>query len=249
MSQPRIVSDEELDLLAEGELSREERADLFRRLDQQPQTWKSCALALLESQSLRATLRASLPEHGRSPSAHPLNLISLSQPESSRPGRNLLSSHRLWSSGMVILTLIAASLGGYSLGRLKPETKRSEPSVVEKVPPQPSRVPPVEDPFQTVTRSTLNWLNVGDEELLAVVRLDEGPEARYVPIVASPKLADRLRQIPQTPLSPQRIQQANQRGWNVLQHPQLIAIDRPAAETEVVPVQMVRYKFAGRDAM
>ena len=56
------VTNEELDLLAEGELSAEKRRDLFRRLDEHPTQWKECALAVLETQAVRSSLEHSLRE-------------------------------------------------------------------------------------------------------------------------------------------------------------------------------------------
>ena len=85
--------------------------------------------------------------------------------------------------------------------------------------------------------------------MLAIVRLNDGDKTYLVPVVSSQILADQLLRIPVLPVSPQRIQLANRNGWNVLQHRQLIAIEHPTAETEIVPVHVVRYKFVGEDLL
>lgn len=46
-----------LDRLADGELNRDECAALLASLDREDEGWKKCALALLESQTLRTELR------------------------------------------------------------------------------------------------------------------------------------------------------------------------------------------------
>lgn len=51
-----------LDRLADGELSRDEYAALLNSLDQVEDGWKSCALALLESQALKMELRKVVDE-------------------------------------------------------------------------------------------------------------------------------------------------------------------------------------------
>lgn len=51
-----------LDLLVDGELTPEERRELLARMDEQPQGWRSCALAFLEAQAWREDLAGLSPE-------------------------------------------------------------------------------------------------------------------------------------------------------------------------------------------
>ncbi|MDZ4685908.1 MAG: hypothetical protein SH850_12640 [Planctomycetaceae bacterium] len=54
------IDDRELDRLADGELSPAALRELFARLDRTDDGWKRTALALLESQALRTTCRATI---------------------------------------------------------------------------------------------------------------------------------------------------------------------------------------------
>lgn len=259
MNEQRTVTDEELDLLAEGELSVDKRTDVFRRLDEQPWQWKNCALAILEAKALRDSLRGSLEEHplsvnGREPTPEYSPLTETLPPAPQRQLTRHSSHHDRKRFGWllavsVLLAMTIGSLMGYRLG----DSVRTVASIRDQ-PLETQELPTDLDegqqsPMQAATQAMRQWLNVGDETLLAVVRLEDGEEVRLVPIVSSRTLADQLLKIPAVPVSPQQIQRANRAGWNILQHRQLIAIDRPEAEPEIVPVQMVRYKFAGREAI
>jgi anti-sigma factor RsiW len=240
MTNRPTITDEELDLLAEGELSHAERADLFRRLDENPSHWKDCALAILEAQSLRKSLRQSLADQ---PMAQAL------------PGgttRRSARSQRIMHFGTavaVVLVLAAGTLAGYWMGHSSGSAVLPGQLASETMPPTSARPEPADEALPIAVRSTLSWLNVPDEKLLALVRIEDGEGARIVPIVASPTLADQLRLIPPVALRPEQIRQANQHGWNIIQHPQFIAIEGPAEKSKVVAVQMVRYKFAGSEAI
>ena len=240
MTNPPTITDEELDLLAEGELSHADRADLFRRLDEDPARWKDCALAMLEARALRKSLRECLADQ---PMAQALPAVMAETSSRSRRG------FHFWTAATVFLMVIGGTLAGYWMGHSRGSTVLPREVASEKMPPKSHKQEPADDDFQIAVRSTLSWLNLPDEKLLAVVRIGEGDGARIVPIVASPTLADQLRKIPAVPLSPEQIRQANQHGWNIIQHPQFIAIEGPAEKTKVVAVRMVRYKFAGTEAI
>jgi len=46
----------QIDLLVDGELSEDERRELLLRLEREPDGWRTCALALLEAETLRESL-------------------------------------------------------------------------------------------------------------------------------------------------------------------------------------------------
>lgn len=48
----------QLDLLVDGELAEDQRRELLARLEREPQGWRRCALAFLEAQSWRGSLRS-----------------------------------------------------------------------------------------------------------------------------------------------------------------------------------------------
>ena len=47
---------EQLDLLVDGELEGQDRKDLLRKLDRSPNGWKHCALAFLEAQMFQQAI-------------------------------------------------------------------------------------------------------------------------------------------------------------------------------------------------
>ena len=263
MNRQRTVSDEELDLLAEGELSTKQRADLFRRLEEQPWQWKNCALAILDAKAVCDSLRNCVDEN-RVPIAGDVRCSeqtslslpmiadrpsSLDAPVASRTSKSNQRSVGWVLAAAVLLALTTGSLVGYKLGGSQRAHTAATVQNLETRQHPTDRNERNDSPMQTAAQSVLHRLNVGDEKLLAVVRLNDGDKTHFVPIVSSETLADRLLRIPILPVSPQQIHLANRNGWNVLQHRQLIAIERPSAETKIVPVQMVRYRFVGRDLL
>jgi len=58
-----------LDRLADGELSREEYAELLCSIEHEEEGWKKCALAFLESQALRTDLGVIIREPSQAPAA------------------------------------------------------------------------------------------------------------------------------------------------------------------------------------
>lgn len=123
-----FISQEQLDLLVDGELGERERQELLRRMDQDPQAWRRCAIAFLEAQAWSGGVRSFLtnpPEvaasemHGAEEIPPPVTPpeISLAPPQTA-PGRTWLE--RYFSSPMVLAAsmLLAFALGLYFHGML-----------------------------------------------------------------------------------------------------------------------------------
>ena len=72
---------EQLDLLVDGELDGQDRKDLLRKLDRSPDGWKHCALAFLEAQMFQQAIRQE-PGQGRQNSSFDL-LLGKTSPETS----------------------------------------------------------------------------------------------------------------------------------------------------------------------
>ena len=90
----KIVTREELDWLAEGELDQDEQQALFERLDRHPEGWKRCAFALLEQRALQASMNSlqesndpTLVDHAPAPESRlPDGPHEASAAEHERPG-------------------------------------------------------------------------------------------------------------------------------------------------------------------
>jgi len=231
------VTEAEIDLLAEGELNNERRTDLFHRLDEHPQQWKWCALAVVETQSLRRSVRASSLERLNKPANPDTMPITNVELENVGSRSRTVAYASQWL--VAALLLVGLTVGAFRMGRQSASRPMASPGVASA------------DVRSLIgaTESTLNRLNIGDEEVLAFVKVNSGKRPVVVPVVNSQKLADQALRLPMAPLPQEQIRRANEKGWNVSQERILIATEFLTAETEIVPVQMVRYQFVGKDVL
>lgn len=80
MNQSAMDDDRRLDRLVDGELTRQEYAELLRSLDEHPEGWRRCAMAFLESQAWGRELNAVRQE-----AAAPPAVVAPASLQSQRP--------------------------------------------------------------------------------------------------------------------------------------------------------------------
>lgn len=100
------VSQEMLDLLADGELSRDEQRELVARLEEAPERWKDCALAFMQHQALGQDL-AGLKSFGDDAPAAEVQPVS-------RP--RTWDAHRVGWSIALAASLLVAFMAGLLVG-------------------------------------------------------------------------------------------------------------------------------------
>lgn len=106
---------ENLDRLAEGELSAEETRTLFDELDKNPSQWRQCAFTLLEADQWRRAMTDLVSNDGfysETESSEPVVLPVTLPKASTTPPTRRFASVRYWAS------TAAAVLIAFSLGRL-----------------------------------------------------------------------------------------------------------------------------------
>ena len=228
------VTEAEIDLLAEGELNSMQREELFRRLDAFPHQWKYCACAVLETQALRRTIVFNPPVATELRPMTERATGDVNQaPQVVRWGRHQTAS---WMIAAVLL--IGISLGTV-VGRLS----------IAAAPTLSARsMDPKLQPLFHATEMAWNRLNIGDEEVLAFVAMENGITPSIVPIVNSPTLVEQAMQLAMARIPKEQIRLANENGWNISQQRILLAKE-VATETEIVPLQMVRYRYVGKGVL
>lgn len=229
------VTNDELDLLAEGELSSTERDDLFRRLDEHPHQWRFCGLAILETRAIECALKR--------------EAIGTSIRPVDRSTSTLAKSGSRWARLLVSACLLFVALGGgIVLGRYVPADDNSPALTALR-----SKVRQIErrqDDVQRHARSLANRINIGDETVLALVELEINGRTSVVPLIQSQQMSESILKTPAPSLSPRQIRAANQNGWNITQQKRLLAIDVPKkGTTKIVPLDVVRLKPVGRDLL
>jgi hypothetical protein len=233
---PGSVDDRRLDRLVDGELDERDRRALLVQLEQEPEGWRRCALAFLESQCWRKELGAVVP-----PAA--------CQPAAPRPPRRNTWLRRLATP----LAMAASFLAALLLGMQVRQTWHGGPSGPGPATDQlaardrakidiPRQGPPAgpEEPFtspwQMVALSAPDGPD-GDRQTIrlpAVVRdqLDE----RWMESFPAAVPADVLRSLERT-------------GHQVQQRRGLLPVQMKDGRQLVVPVDQVEVRFVGRPAL
>ncbi len=222
------VTQDELDLCSEGELSSDERQDLFRRLDEHPHQWRFCTLSALETVAVRASVTSVVTSENSKPAA-PIQAPAVRKP------------HRI-SVWIAALCCVMALGAGTAIGNRLAGDSVATAHVEETPPAHGAELKIASDASRDKVLSILDRLNIEDEKLLAVVRFDGD---RLVPVVSSPRLESEMLRNAVKPIPPHQIKLAKRNGYHVSRQAQLLAIERPSRRTQIVPLQTVRYQFVG----
>lgn len=222
------ADDRRFDRLVDGELSEADRRELLSRLDHEPDGWRHCALAFLESQCWRTELKAI--------AARPVE-----RPASSSPRRPLGAWPRYLTMALAMAaTFMIAMLAGSQLREMgiigggpqnqivKKEAQRSAPAGSAQRP-QPS------DRWEMVT------LTAG------------GPggatETIRVPAVERPTIDQQwLNNLPGA-VPPEVLQAFERSGHQVSQHRELVPLEMQDGRRLVVPVDKVQVHYVGRKSL
>lgn len=115
---PELLADA-LDRLADGALNADERRELFCQLDNSPDGWRACALALLEvrawEQALRSPLLHELPQRERGPQA-PEKRDGLASPSPAKLSPRLPMGSGAGSAKLRWCALAASVVAAFGIG-------------------------------------------------------------------------------------------------------------------------------------
>lgn len=235
------VTDSELILLGEGELNSSEQQDLIRRLDEHPQQWRACALALLESRAIEKSFHA-LTGSESTFSTNAFAEDALIE----KPTAKLNSLPRNRKQPWLLAASLAIALTvGALLGNQWAEPTSSVSAKIDSA----KSTEVAHSELTADVENILGRLKVGDELLLAVVQLEHQGKQMNVPILESPRMAEEFRRLPVPRIPANGIRQANRAGWNITQQRQLLAIETPGSEVKLMPVGLWNLKPVGRDVL
>lgn len=243
------VTDEELLLLSEGELSAAERSDLFLRLDMHPTQWRTCALGLLESRALDGVLQE-LRNEVSNEFLHKA-VASSDQCESRSQSTRVHQLRRRVASIAAMAACLIMALGtGLWIGKsqnLRVAAESEDPNQPMHFEDQKTTGSLADVEVQKKVERILDHLNIGDEQLLAIVEVDANGKRNHVPVINSQTLTKFVTRHPVAALPAAEIRAANRMGWHLTQEHQLLAIERADAKVQVVPIGFTRLKSVGRD--
>lgn len=247
-----VVTQEELDWLAEGGLDRAERQQLFDRLDQQSDGWKRCALALLEQKALQSVL--SKKQYIDSDAAVTECSSSVTDLSFSTPSDSTPSSFNGWKSwSRLVLIAGLCFVVGYLL---PPLNKPAESHIVldsndtsianQKFKDRLTK----DDPSAILAVSqALQRINVSDRKLVALVAIHHQDQELLLPVIESKLLSQRFLKMPGPSLPNNWSTQFSKAGWDLKPYREFLSLHLPDGTNEVLPVNLINCRFVGKPTL
>lgn len=243
MNAPTSQPDTRFERLADGELSPAEYRELLSSLDDQPDGWRRCALALLEAQALGSDLSAI-----RQAPAPPAPLAEAPVTTVDRPGD---WSQRTWQ-GLYFAT-IAASLalafymGSWTNGWNDPSGAGSIATNVERSRSNQRDEPKASPRTSTAPQTALVQEDAPLGNLQLVVDGERNPQRVTVPVYGQDQI-EHWNTVNKPVLSPQVIEQLEQAGHKIDHRQQWLRIDTDDGRQVLVPVDDYRIQPPSRPA-
>jgi hypothetical protein len=192
------IDDASLDRLVDGELDSDQRRQLLESLESQPDGWRRCAMAFLESQAWRREMRQLV-------SGSEVNSVNAAEPVSCRKTPNTSESLRGWrldrnNSGLW-LAAAAALLVAFGAGRQFGAGERADLRDAQIASQAPSPRTENAEPRP-----------VGDAVTLVVNDHRGVPQRVQVPLVEGRNLGEQFAETPQWSSSPELVRRLNEQG-------------------------------------
>ncbi len=239
--QPRPVANDEIDLLAEGELDANERRELIDRLEHSPGGWKQCALSFLESQSLRHSIDA-LVESGLAPrpTQTPVKPSVANQPT---PAERICRQ-TLWLTAAIVLIASGIWIGA-SFGT--PTITVAEANVAHRSVDGRLIVRETSATDLREFAKCLSAINIPDSTVIAVVDVSTELAPRFVPIIRNRQLAQQLNALPELCVPEQANRELALAGWQIKLNRQVLAVTLPNGRSTIMPFDSMGYHYVGKE--
>jgi hypothetical protein len=251
------LNDDFIDRIVDGALTPGELRAAIDRLDREPDGWKRCAVAFLETQCWREAFRASEPPAGADVevASRPIRLTAGRR---SRP-------HGSWRSAVMAAGVVAASFTmgwlARSAGPQPPTEDVTSPApraVVARPdnPEPPPGTPGADDPSR-LTRSVAQQLRddrsppIVNQAVAAVGRLRIGSEgdSPEVPILAGPGITEDWVRDQPPPVSEHTQAYWQRHGYQVDQQRRLITTTLSDGRLVTVPIDQVEFRYTGNSSL
>jgi hypothetical protein len=238
-----------IDQIVDGVLAPSQLRAAIDRLEREPDGWKRCALAFLEAQCWRESLRlVGEPK--------PMGLKSGSMSQVQNNVQPIRTSRR-WLTNLVAASVVAASFAlgwlghGARLGRQTDETMAARSGELDFKPQNAARV---DNPVLTVGNAPgakhLTTVNSPEEvTTVARLRVRSADAENSLPILAGPGInAEWLKSQP-PPVSQYGQAVLEQHGYQVDQRRRLISATLLDGRRVTVPIDQVQIRFTGNNPL
>ena len=223
-----------VDLLVDGELSEADRRALLLRLEREPDGWRRCALAFLETQCWKAELgRIAPPAPELAPAGPALRAEPIGQRQNWRQHAAMILT---MAASFLIVFVVGMGLRGSWFGG------RSQKTVVKTEFPLSSPAAVARTHALPADQAADNWETVS-------LPSEGQPDALRVRALRRDTLdEDMLKRVPN--IIPPELQQAfEQSGHRVVQQREIVPIQMKDGRRLVVPVDHVEIHYVGRPSL
>lgn len=254
MNEFESISAGQIDRLVDGELSSAERRAVLMSLDRESDGWRRLALAFLESQVLRESIRSTTAASAQS-SRPQVQVARIENTSNQRPTARTTPSSIAANPWRAWGPLALCGLLMFGLGRLSLPTTTAPVSSTNSVEPAAKTYsPPTASPVTDHQPDTMLASNAADSAVQQqTLRLELGdesggpPQVVDVPVVETGRIGpEDLLQAP--PVIPDRVQRALLRsGRRVYEQRQVYEVTLEDGRRGIVPVSEVLVENAGWD--
>lgn len=255
---PQTLDEGLLEMLVDGELTEADRRQVLLALEDVPQGWRRCALAFLEVQCMRDSMRSMTQE-------------TTTKPQAARSAGSRSVPGGLWGTlaAMAACFLIALGLGFVWHGALnrgisdptssqlagsntEKEVSKTKPHDSGSIPASdfPDNGPPWDDPDRNLPESRFADSRPGSWQVVTVP-VSSGPdgtaESIRIPAVERDRLDERwTRGFPRATLPGDILEALQQSGHRVQRHRQFLhPVPLDDGRQLVVPVDEVEVRYVG----
>ncbi len=231
-----VVKQHQLDRLAAGDTSIEETRQIVASLDDVPDGWKQCALALLEAQSWRRTIRSLTAKSDQ-------HVVAVPQRGSAKRSEH----RRLWRFVGTATLVAVALIGGISLGRHSIDQSR-----VTVQPSAESQNVNSDNAMADHRPETRAAQNVGDapqqsQKLVGLLKVEsESGASRLVPVVFNAKANQEALNHEPPLLSEYERHLLALSGWQVTEDRKLLTVQLADGGKLTIPIGAIQYRAIHR---
>ena len=250
----KTISQEELDWFVEDEMDENERNELFVRMDDDPDAWKRCALALLERDALRRALQRSSVEQE---TVHGVNSSAIV--EKPAPASHYFSERKAtWLAALAAMGLVAVFSLGYVFGgnrgvsqvSKQPSTnsdQASSNSVRKELSPFVKRMVNLDSSTIAQVNAAVARVNVPDQEVIAVVAVQHRNRQIILPVIQSEQLARSWAELPAPGFPAGLAKKIRDSGFALQPNRQFVSMQHKDGTNEVKAFNMLDCHFVGKN--
>jgi hypothetical protein len=243
------ISQDEIDLLAEGELDRVDRESLFEKLDKDPLSWRRVALALLETRALAESVNHAVDRGYTEHSATSIPVVA--KKPASKPASSQRANVAFWVTACCVLFVVGMAIGPQLFPRENTHqtaaTNDGNSQMIEN--PVLNRLADHESVVWQQINQAVQSLGVSDCKILALVGVNGQTGPKFYPVIESSQLQRQLFEMPAPRLPAAYADRLHRQGWKLDSKRHFVSVNHPDGRRETFPIGRLMYQNDGSNSL